>query len=158
MYVRLNKIILIALLQIKPPKEWSPHVKTIPDDFIFEGIYEQTAVEFPKGGYDLDVKEHANMTAGEFRQYAREKHLAYYGEKEVPTIIEAEDMHWSELCKSKKLYAMNNSMSLFDEECKVWNLDQFTSNESLIHYKDTHHRHKVCIYIFNVFFLFDSIN
>ena len=123
---------------------------------MFEEIYEQRGEELTKGGFNLNVDKYRNMTSAEFAKVAREKHLAYYGDR-IPTIAEAEDLHWSELCKSSKLYAMNNSMSLFGDDCQVWNLDRFTSYESLIHYDETHHKQQVCIfryiYVFNVFYV-----
>lgn len=67
--------------------------------------------------------------------YAKLSNLAKKTEDkfEGKTIEQMEDLFWIGLGKTEALYGMDNQFSLFLEDCTVWNLSQFTQNESLIH-------------------------
>lgn len=114
---------------------------------MFKDIYLQNAESLAEGGLNIDSSKAMNMTSSAFSAMARQRHHELFGDRS-PTIQEAEDLHWSEFCKSSKLYAMNNSLSLFGDDCELWNLDRFTSRESLIHYEQSHHQHNVCIFMY----------
>lgn len=106
----------------------------------------QKSERMPEGGIMIDNIIQSNMSSSEFAAMADRKQQQYFGETD-PTISQAEDCHWTELCKATKSYAMNNAISLFSEDCEVRNLDQFTSYESLIHYDSSHHNMKECLHI-----------
>lgn len=134
-----------VFLQIKPPKEWSVHSQNIPDGYILQEVYEQAGERMEHGGFNIDVTKHDDMPASVFAAKTHESYQRYFGGRK-PTIEEAEDLYWSDLCEKSKIYAMNNPLTLFGNECKEWNMDQFTAKDSLIHYEETHHnQQKVCI-------------
>lgn len=86
----------------------------------------QTVRKFPFGCFDVLVSDPCEMTYEEFKAQAEMK--------ATENINEAEDMFWSQITKDR-VYSINNSFSLFGEDTKVWNLDQFTKDESCIHLK-----------------------
>lgn len=122
------------------------------EDYVFKEIFMQKGECMPGGGVNLDISKQHDMTQREFKELAQEKLTEYFGNR-IPTITEAEDRHWLEICQTTKLYAMNNPLSLFGDDCHEWNLDRFTSHESLIHYEKTHHSQAVRILLILIFLI-----
>lgn len=79
-------------------------------------------------------------------KWLRLKNVSFFGSEEL-SVDAIEDMHWRMLCKTEKIYAMNNAISLFGDSVNIWNLDKFTNMESNIHYAETHHGLNVRILI-----------
>lgn len=59
------------------------------------------------------------------------------------TLGKIEDMFWNSIVGMKKKYSVGNRTSLFGDKTKLWNLNKFTSKESNIHRRITHHEYKV---------------
>lgn len=76
------------------------------------------------------------MTYGAFEKLSKEKEIELFGAN-APSIDEMESLHWSEIA-DEKLYAINNSISLFGD-CESWNLNSFTNAESNIHSTQPHY-------------------
>lgn len=70
--------------------------------------------------------------------------MAKHFDSRNPTIDEIENLYWKNI-KKKRKYASNNEMSLFGDDVQHWNLDRFTSKESNIHFRQTHHNDQVRI-------------
>lgn len=66
-------------------------------------------------------------------KWLRLKNVSFFGSEEL-SVDAIEDMHWRMLCKTEKIYAMNNAISLFGDSVNIWNLDKFTNMESNIHH------------------------
>lgn len=114
---------------------------------MFEDIRSQKGESLQGGGIMIDNSEHNKMSSFDFSAMAHEKQKQFFGDNN-PSIAEEEDLHWAELWRESKIYAMNNPLSLFGDDCQVWNLDRFTSYESLIHYVETYHNYEVCLHYF----------
>lgn len=100
----------------------------------------QTVKKLPFGCFDVSFDEYREMTHGEFKTLAESKAT----EINFENIDKAEDVFWNQVTK-QRIYAINNPISLFGDETKVWNLDKFTKDESCIHSKPSHRLLKVSV-------------
>lgn len=58
---------------------------------------------------------------------------------DLKSVSDWEDKFWASLSGEEvHPYGIDNPVSLFPETCKYWNLNKFTSLESLIHNKNIH--------------------
>lgn len=74
------------------------------------------------------------MTFGEFGNNIKRETEEYNSE----TLARYEDEFWESLnSEEERPYAIENDISLFAQQCKHWNLNRFTSKESLIHGHET---------------------
>lgn len=138
--------IFFFTIKIKPPPEWSAHSKNLDHDYSFQQVVNQTGDSLLEGCYMIDNSPYMKTSNYEFSSMASQKQNYYFGDS-TPSIEEAEDRHWGEVGKSSiRSYAMNNDISLFGDDCHVWNLNKFTSYESMIHYKETHENYHVSFY------------
>lgn len=85
------------------------------------------------------------MSYGEYVELSNAKAQSLFGGREL-CIEDIEEMFWEKISTDEKYYAIDNQLSLFGEETKIWNLDQFTSAQSNIHWEKTHHEVKVSVY------------
>lgn len=103
---------------------------------------------------ELSTTTSEPMRFDEFVNSSTEQARSFFGESK-PTIEQIEELHWSELMKSEKKYSIDNELSLFGTDCKVWNLDRFTIKESNIHGITTHHTQRVSRNFIMKFFYYD---
>lgn len=116
-------------------------------------ILKQKATKLKHGGFDLslDPSKPLAMTFGEYAKMSVSNEKKWFGKNR--SLANIEDQHWLKLCKTNKLYAMNNQISLFGDDVTTWNLDRFTKAESNIHGNQTHHTldvSMICIHKFVV--------
>lgn len=107
---------------------------------MLETCAEQIIEKLPFGCFDVFTGNVCEMKYGEF------KTLAQNSTKIQPTNVEeVERLFWENISSTaqKKTYSINNSISLFGDETKVWNLNNFTRDESIIHSKPSHRFLKV---------------
>lgn len=79
------------------------------------------------------------MTVHDFKMLAKVENVGV----EMGDFSKVEDDFWNDKIKEEKIYSINNSVSLFGDEVKVWNLDKFTKDDSCIHSKPSHRFLKV---------------
>lgn len=92
--------------------------------------------------FNLSFENIKKMKYKQFVQHATEAE-ARIG---VLTVKECEDLHWDSLMKRSNInpkmpnpstfipvYSIDNQISLFPKEVKLWNLNNFSKLESLIH-------------------------
>lgn len=56
------------------------------------------------------------------------------------SVQQHENLAWANV-EAPKLYSMDNDISLFDDGEVLWHLDRFTSDESNIHWEQSHHHY-----------------
>lgn len=93
----------------------------------------------------MSTNEFETLTYNEYFKYANDVMAKHFGSQN-PTIDDIENLYWKNILKENK-YGCNNEMSLFGDNVDYWNLDRFTSKESNIHFRQTHHNEKVRISI-----------
>lgn len=125
--------------QVDPPSEWSSNTKEINDDEILPTCVTQITEKLSLGCFDVSVGESNQINYKEF------KRLAEINTIEFANIENAEDTFWDNI-RNDRLYAVNNPFSLFGDETMVWNLDQFTRDDSCIHSKPSHRLLKVSVF------------
>lgn len=107
------------------------------DNDILTACVTQTSEKLAFGCFDVLNSDCREMTLEEFKTLA---------EVEISlNVDEAEDAFWGQVTK-ERIYAINNSISLFGDETLIWNLDTFTSDESSIHTKPSHRHLKVSVF------------
>lgn len=87
---------------------------------------------------ELPFDDVQSMSYGEFVELSNAKAQSFFGDREL-SIEDIGEIYWEKICTDEKYYAIDNRISLFGEETKIWNLDQFTSAQSNIHWEKTHH-------------------
>lgn len=98
------------------------------------------------GGFDLlaDPGKFEKLPHAKFVEITKKHEKKLFGDRNL-SIKDIEDLHWQKLCTTGKQYAINNQISLFGDGVNIWNLDRFTTAESNIHGRDTHHTLQVSI-------------
>lgn len=141
----------IVKLQVIPPHEFSPNSLSIPDDFVLESVQKQYAEKFPSNStkssaYNLNFGTPTKRTYLDYKMKAIEQTAKAHTCGK--TLKEMEDLIWKNLSSIEAVsseYAIDNPITLFPDDYKHWNLNQFTGNESLIH--------DVCIcFLFYIFY------
>lgn len=103
------------------------------EDDILSYCVKQKVNKFDANSFEVFLSDKIEM---EFHEFKKLSEGEVYNEKD------AEDVFWNNITK-EKLYSINNTFSLFSEETKVWNLNNFTKDDSLIHTKPSHQSLKV---------------
>lgn len=65
--------VLLGVTTDKPTMEWNPRPETIPDEYVFEEIYEKDAERMKQEGFNQDANKYANMTSTEFTKKSPQK-------------------------------------------------------------------------------------
>lgn len=112
------------------------NTKTIDDCQILATCVTQIAEKLSLGCFDISVGESRQMNYKEFKNLAESNTIEY------KNLQNAEDTFWNNILNDR-VYAVNNAFSLFGDDTVVWNLDQFTRDDSFIHSKPSHHHLKV---------------
>lgn len=63
--------------------------------------------------------------------------LKDYRSKAAETPVIDEDEFWANI-KEERIYSIRNKISLFGDKTLLWNLNDFTKDQSLIHSKPSH--------------------
>ena len=107
------------------------------DDYVLPRCLKQTGKKICKGVHDVHLEESEEIKYGIYKSDAlrQEEADTELDEKSI------EDEFWMQI-EQERYYATDNPMSLFGD-AKVWNLDQFTRDESNIHSKPSHRTLKV---------------
>lgn len=120
------------LLKIVPPSEFEPHSKQISGRKVLNPVALQTIAPIRNTNCSrISYDNETSMTYANFSKLAMEKQSEF----ESLSIEEMENRFWNpaRMHKNVAQYGLDNSFSLFGNECQLWNLSKFTNIESLIH-------------------------
>lgn len=81
------------------------------------------------------------MSYRDYAAKALKKQNKMFG-PEKPSIDQVEDKYWANI-STKRIYSLNNPISLFGSGVKQWNLNEFTQADSNIHFIEPHHKSEV---------------
>lgn len=109
-------------------------------------IVNQKGAKLRYDGIEIITGNHyQTMTYGNYAKLAKDKAMELFENSDMPP-ENVEDMFWEKICiLGNQQYALNNEISLFDENTVAWNLDRFTEKESIIHAKESHHNTNVSV-------------
>lgn len=124
---------------------------------MLESVVGQKCEKLLFGGLDLSANAVSPMAYKDFRKMCTSQETEFF-QSGAETNEQIEDLFWINSCTSEKKYAINNPMSLFEKDVLLWNLDQFTKDQSNIHSTQTHHSLNVCIILHGSIYLTFFIN
>lgn len=122
---------LYFLLKIIPPRTFSGGTITLPRNFPLTVVVQ--SVEKLGLGFNLSYENKMHMTLEEFEAKAKQNEAIFGKTLRIPE--EYEDVFWGSLQSPSEplMYAIDNKGSLFSNDNNVWNLNNFTKKESIIH-------------------------
>lgn len=107
------------------------------NDDVLPRCLKQVCKKISPGVFDVFFEESPETTYGAYKSKAE----ANEANERLQDEEAAEDECWAQVTK-ERAYATDNPISLFGDAV-IWNLDNFTRDESNIHSKPSHHTLKV---------------
>lgn len=125
---------------MEPPPEWSAKSKPIPSEQMLEMVVTQNCESLPYGCFDVSIGESMELDFASYKTKVESESSKINGMSDG----QIEDVFWAEIAKDS-VYSLNNNFSLFGDTVKIWNLNQFTKDQSIIHTKENLKVRKVSI-------------
>lgn len=115
--------------KVIPPLEYTVKSKSLPKGYILRDVVRQKTKK-NSNSFEISYENKTTMALKDFEVEAMKNTHGL----NLKNVSEYEDAFWSSLGgEEEHLYGIDNNISLFNKCCKHWNLNRFSSTESLIH-------------------------